>query len=275
MISDDFARVNLGAWKQRGLPAVWLFNMFKASAARNPAGERLMAENLERAQNLLPEILYYVNRYKAQGVRPLHHSETYRAAEKPAYRIVRAELLCLIPLLEKINARTAQPCVIAIDGRAGSGKSTLAEKLAKVLECDIVRMDDFFLPPELRSSERLAAPGGNIHHERFKLEVLPNILNAKEFSYNIFSCSEMRLSGMRQIKSAEYRIVEGSYCLHPEFGDYAHLRVFCHVDPEEQLRRISARDGEHFVELFRSQWIPMEENYFDAFAIAEKCDLVM
>ena len=82
MISDDFARVNLGAWKQRGLPAVWLFNMFKASAARNPAGERLMAENLERAQNLLPEILNYVNQYKAQGVRPLHHSETYRAAAR-------------------------------------------------------------------------------------------------------------------------------------------------------------------------------------------------
>ena len=234
-----------------------------------------MAGNLADAQKVMPEIYDYVNQYVAQGIRAVHHSDVYRAAEKPAYRIVRAELLRLIPLLEKIAACTEQPCVIAIDGRAGSGKTGLADCLGAVLECDIVRMDDFFLPLELRSAERLAGPGGNIHYERFKTEVLPKLRHSEAFSYNVLSCSEMKLGGSREIASANYRIVEGSYSQHPEFGAYADVNVFCHVEADEQLRRIRARDGEHFAEIFQSQWIPMEEKYFSTFAIADKCDVIM
>lgn len=281
-ISGDFARVNMCAWKHRGLPASWLFNMFKASAAPNPEGERIMVENLESAAALADEFpfskeefLSYVNQYEQQGLRPVHHSDIYRAVEKPAYRIVRAELLSLIDPLEKIAARSRRPCVIAIDGRAGAGKSGLAARLSMVLGCDIVHMDDFFLPPELRSDERLDAAGGNIHYERFKAEALPMLHSAEPFSYNVFSCSEMKLSGKREMGAGEYRIVEGSYSLHPEFGDYADVRIFCQVEPEEQLRRITERDGEHFAKIFRERWIPMEEKYFDTFSIAEKCDVVM
>ena len=32
-------------------------------------------------------------------------------------------------------------------------------------------MDDFFLPMELRTAERLEEPGGNVHYERFSAEV--------------------------------------------------------------------------------------------------------
>ena len=63
--------------------------------------------------------------------------------------------------------------VIAMDGRAAAGKTTLAEELAVTLGGAVVHMDDFFLPGELRTPERLAAPGGNVHAERFVEEVLP------------------------------------------------------------------------------------------------------
>ena len=36
-------------------------------------------------------------------------------------------------------------------------------------------MDDFFLPPALRTPERRSEPGGNVHYERFLTEVLPNL----------------------------------------------------------------------------------------------------
>lgn len=49
--------------------------------------------------------------------------------------------------------------VIAMDGRAAAGKTTLAEELAVTLGGAVVHMDDFFLPGELRTPERLAAPG--------------------------------------------------------------------------------------------------------------------
>ena len=56
------------------------------------------------------------------------------------------------------------PALLAIDGRCGSGKSTLAAHMAQVFGCPVFHMDDFFLPPELRTPERLAQPGENVHH---------------------------------------------------------------------------------------------------------------
>ena len=65
--------------------------------------------------------------------------------------------------------------VIALDGRAAAGKSTLAAALAETLQAAVIHMDDFFLPPALRTPQRLDRPGGNIHYERFAEEVLPRL----------------------------------------------------------------------------------------------------
>ena len=50
---------------------------------------------------------------------------------------------------------------LAIDGMAASGKSTLACKLAEEFGGEVIHMDDFFLPMDLRTAERLEEPGGN------------------------------------------------------------------------------------------------------------------
>ena len=103
----------------------------------------------------------------------------------------------LIPILESI-AQMPRKCretfVIAIDGRAASGKSTLAARLAEILDTDIVHMDDFFLPPSLRTAERLAEPGGNVHYERFAETIISHLKNNESFTYPVFNCSKMQLS---------------------------------------------------------------------------------
>lgn len=281
-ISPDFARVNIAAWKQRGLPARWLFEMFKASVAPADNGRERLLENLKRAETLLPcakiskvAWLEYITEYEKRSMPAVHHSEQYRRAEKPAYRLVHRRLLRLLPGLERLSTVQTYPCVIAIDGRAGSGKSTLASELAQILDAGLVHMDDFFLPPELRTAERLSAPGGNVHYERFSEEVLPKLHSSAAFDYNVFSCSLMKLDGVRTVKASDYRIVEGSYSMHPELGDYAALKVFSTVEPEEQLRRVRLRDGERAAEMFVSRWIPMEEKYFRHFDIAEKGDIII
>lgn len=38
--------------------------------------------------------------------------------------------------------------IVAIDGCAASGKTTLAKKLQLHYNCEIVKMDHFFLPPQ-------------------------------------------------------------------------------------------------------------------------------
>ena len=168
-----------------------------------------------------------------------------------------------------------RPFVIAIDGRAASGKSTLAEQLSKLLCADVIHMDDFFLPPELRSEERLAEPGGNVHYERFCEEVLPYLNFPEVFSYRIFECSRMDYNGDRGIGNTQIRIVEGSYSHHPKFGKYADLFVFSDVDAEEQLRRIRLRNGEEKAQMFAKKWIPMEERYFAAFGIKTHADTIV
>ena len=69
------------------------------------------------------------------------------------------------------------------------------------------------------------------------------------------------------------RIVEGAYSLHPYFGEYADIKVFFHVENEEQQRRIAGRDGEAALLTFQKRWIPMEEAYFTAFSIRENADM--
>lgn len=177
--------------------------------------------------------------------------------------------------VDKYTNGLSRPLIIAIDGRAASGKSTLAEQLSELLGADVIHMDDFFLPTELRSEERLTEPGGNVHYERFCEEVLPYLNSPEVFSYRIFDCSRMDYNGARGISNTQIRIVEGSYSHHPKFGKYADLFVFSDVDAEEQLRRILLRNGEEKARMFAQKWIPMEERYFAAFGTKTHADAVV
>lgn len=279
-VSADIVRVNLAAWKYHKMPVEWLFQMMASSGAEKQGGEVLFRELLQKAEKIVPfpaEWKDYTAAYLQGELSPVHHSESYRQTEQPAYRIIGSHFVKLFPILQKAAAVLAEKetCVIAIDGRAAAGKTTLARKLKMIFETDVIEMDNFFLPLELRTEKRLAEAGGNIHYERFLAEVLPVLSKAEPFSYRIFSCSVMDFDGEREIGTAPVRIVEGSYSQHPLFGDYADVRVFACVEEGEQMARILKRNGDEMAEMFRSRWIPMEEKYFTAFSIAEKADIIM
>lgn len=278
-ISPEIVRVHFAAWKAKGLSPAWLFYMFSHSVCPLRIGEQVLPEYLKRAQDLLQSQAFdaYVAEYIRRGMPAVHHSDTYRAAEKPHYRIVSRFFIDAIPILERIAAlpKRESASVVAIDGRAAAGKSTLAAMLSDILGGSLLHTDDFFLPPELRTKERFAAPGGNVHYERFATEVLPYLANSEGFSYRVFDCSAMALCGERTVGASAYRIVEGAYSLHPEFGDYADVTVFMDVEPDTQMARILARNGEKMAEMFRMRWIPMEEAYFAHCGIREKAELIL
>ncbi len=275
LLSEDVARVNIAAWKAASLPADWLFRMFVHTATVAHDGEDLLADYIAQADALvggtLPGWQETLAAWEAQGRPAVHHSEAYRDGEHPAYRIVNARFRCILPILERLPEAPAR--IVAIDGRAASGKTTRAALLSAVLDAPVIHMDDFFLPPALRTAERLAQPGGNVDYERFAQEVVPGLLSGEAFAYRVFDCSQMDFAGVREIPAAPVRIVEGSYAHHPALGDYADLRVFTSVDEEEQMARILRRNGEKMAEMFRTRWIPMEERYFSHFSIPEKADM--
>lgn len=268
-IHDKVCRMNLREWKRRNMPLIWLFRMFVESASFiDIHAEDNFAQCLKEAEELVKEGEFsfsFIEWERTSKQDPVHHSEEYRQQEHPAYRIVCSRYIRLLPILEKI-AKLPQKKIhtIAIDGRCASGKTTMAGMLAKVLDAGVVHMDDFFLPLELRTKERFATPGGNIHYERVRDEVLPKLKAVEDFTYQRFDCSRMMLGDFVTVKGGNYYIVEGAYSCHPALGDYMACKVFCDVEAAEQLERIRRRDGEEMLERFKKSWIPMEEAYFSS-----------
>ena len=165
--------------------------------------------------------------------------------------------------------------MIAIDGRCASGKTTLAGMLKSRLDCNVFHMDDFFLRPEQRSEERLNKPGENVDHERFLSEVLIPLSRGEGFSYRPYDCKTRSLLSPIIVEPKRISVVEGAYACHPSLAEYYDLRIFSDVPPDEQIKRIIARNGKEGAERFASLWIPLEEKYFDAYNVAEKCHVIL
>lgn len=183
---------------------------------------------------------------------------------------MRAELLAAIDrlLLEKSHV------LVAIDGNCAAGKTTLAKKLAEHYDCNVLQMDDFFLRPEQRTPERFAQAGGNVDYERFALEVLEPLRRGEAVSYRPFDCRSMTLQQAVSVAPKQLNIIEGSYSLHPYFGDVYDLRVLLTVDPDVQKERILQRPA-FLHERFFQSWIPMEQRYFAELSIPETADLIL
>ena len=285
-ISNEVCRLNIRAWKGQNLPMEWMLNLFVHSCKPLPNAQNRFFAFLGSVDALCAAdgLPFGIEEWKAAkeaylqgGVRPLHHSEAYRLAERPAYRVMDTRFLRLLPLLLSAHAvkSKGQAKVIAIDGRAAGGKSTLAQQFSQVTGAGVIHMDDFFLPADMRTQERLSTPGGNVHYERFAAEVLPRLASGEAFSYTRFDCSVMDMNGKVQVPAGDMRLVEGSYCCHPALGPYMDLRVFSDVTPREQLRRVHARSDAWLAQMYEEKWIPLEEQYFEAYAIRDRAHLTV
>ena len=177
---------------------------------------------------------------------------------------------------EALHEKGHALCVI--DGYCGAGKTTLAGELSAYYGgAAVIHMDDFFLPYEMRTQERLSTPGGNVHHERFLIEVVAGLQTGQTFSYQRFDCATGTLAA-KQCDNTPVRIVEGSYSLHPALQQawqrLGAVTVFLSVDEEEQLRRIARRAPEK-LQAFVDRWIPLEKNYFQAYDIKARAQLAL
>ena len=190
----------------------------------------------------------------------------------PLLEVRAAEEEDFAPLLRLIEDR--QPAVLALDGFCASGKTTLAAYLADRFGARVIHTDDFYLPAELRSEERYAEPGGTIHYERLKREVV-DCLAEPSLTYGVFSHEIMDIVRTLTLPRTALTVVEGAYACHPFFGDYADLRCFMETTSAEQRRRILARNGPDRLKLFESRWIPYEQKYNSAFRIREKADVLI
>lgn len=178
-------------------------------------------------------------------------------------------------LLQAIDEKLPQleRLLLAIDGGSASGKTTLAALLAQRYGCPVFHMDDFFLRPEQRTPQRLAEPGGNVDRERFFSEVLLPLRQGRPLTYRRYDCQTGQLLPPVLRQAGQLNVIEGAYSMHPELSALYDLSVFLAVSPETQRRRILQREPAFKQQLFFQKWIPMENRYFQAFSIPERCDL--
>ena len=165
--------------------------------------------------------------------------------------------------------------VVAIEGPCGSGKSTLAEELKAEFDARVFHADDYFLRPEQRTPERLAEVGGNFDRERFFLEAAEPARLGKDAVCRQYFCRNGTLSDSFCVKYAPVTVVEGSYCMHPELGNYFDIGVFLNISPQEQSQRIMKRNGPELHKRFMEEWVPMENSYFQAMDIPARCRFVI
>jgi len=285
-ISNGLCRLNLNQIKDTGIDLATV-NRFFIKAAETVVGN---SQGFKDKLSILRECIQdkslpydladfdaIIDAYDFLHYPPVSHSTSYRQAYFPAYRIVQSAICEYFEVFCRIDSllRARQPINVAIDGYCGSGKSTLASLLERIYACNVIKMDHFFLPPDLRTPERLREPGGNIDYDRYNLEVATGLRAGRAFTYRAFDCKVMRLGQTMSIPPNRLNVIEGSYSMHPKFGDLYDLKIFILINRNEQIRRILQRSGPDLLQRFIQEWIPMENRYFNELTIIEQSDLMI
>ncbi len=285
-LGGEYCRVHLAYLAESGLKPETLAGLFVLSAKAPAGGEAELEEKLAvllelAGRGLLPfsfgEAVKAVSEWREAGFPARRHSEEYRSAYAPAYRVLHCRQVRLLPLaaeLDRLRERKDR-VLVAIDGGSASGKTTLASELKMLYDCNVFHMDDFYLRPEQRTAERYAEPGGNVDRERFFEEVLLPLSLGRPVLYRPFDCRTFTIGEGEKIAPKPLNVIEGAYSMHPALADSYDFSVFLKIPPRLQRDRILERNAPEEAKLFFERWIPLEERYFEATRTAERCGLLM
>ena len=295
-LDGSYSRVHL-SWLNGGLRPETLARMFCLSAQVEEGGHEALQEKLAVARELieggklsldLAEFDRELALWAKTDYSAVHHSEAFRAAYRPAYRVISNRYAEYLPLFARIdrlleqrpsdapsNAPSNDAVIVAIEGGSANGKTTLAETLRTLYGCDVFHTDDFFLRPEQRTAQRLAEVGGNLDRERFFDEVVTPLTRREAVRYRPFNCATQALEPAVTVMPKGLTVVEGAYSMHPAFGHYYDLAVFLDVPADIQRERILKRNSPQLARRFFDEWIPMEHAYFDGMKIRDRADIVL
>ena len=284
-LDGNYSRLSLG-YTSLGLSIETLTKLFLLSSRDPKESDGALSSRLDTVETLISDgiLPFSLDEFRSirldwekDGFPALHHSDEYRAEYHPSYRVISNRFVPFLPLFAAIDKKLRDGRVIlAIEGGSACGKSTLGEMLNTIYDCAVFHMDDYFLPPEKRTKERLDEVGGNVDYERFDAEILTPLKNGeKAIKYRRFDCSTMSLLPLTTVSPTPLTVVEGAYSMHPTLSEKYDLSVFLNISPEKQRARIEKRNSPQFARRFFEEWIPLEEKYFSFLSIKEKCDIVI
>ena len=182
-----------------------------------------------------------------------------------------------VEAIRRLLKSDRQILLLAIDGRTGAGKTTIAKYLVSRFDCNLFHLDDYYLQAHQRTPERLHEVGGNVDYERFKEEVLLPVLAGEKVHYRPFNYLTMDFDDAyaRDIPPKRLNIFEGTYSMHPYFGDPFQYHIFMDVKYPQQIANVIDRQGTAELDDYIDKWIPKTDRYIDAFKVQERCDLTI
>ena len=280
-LDGEFSRVHLSILR-KGLTPETLAKLFCLSAKKEKSSVEALEEKLRATRELITEGVLPFDKnefdraaaqWKQSGYEALHHSDSFRTAYKPAYRVISNSFVPFLELFTAIDKALKKGRVIlAVEGRSAGGKTTLAKELQEIYGCTVFHTDDFFLQLHQRTPERYAEIGGNLDRERFFDEVIVPLKENRAVNYRRFDCATMQLLPAVEILPQKLTVIEGAYSLHPYFGDYCDLSVFLNISKDLQKERILNRNPE-MADRFFNEWIPLEQKYFSEMQIKQRCTI--
>lgn len=279
-IGNHLYRFHLAGGYDLSIAAPLLARLFFLTAQQHRGTTEGLMEKLDLLQEHgqqpgFPPLEPWLTEYIQAGCPALHHSEVFRQAYAPHYRILRDEYAIYFPVIYQVERclLQAEHVTIAIDGPCGSGKSSLAALLAELFPSRVLHMDDYYLPLQRRSPGWEETPCGNMDLERFLREALLPAARGEAIACQPYSCQQGQLLETRMLPSMPLTIVEGSYSHHPLLVQHYDLKIFLRCSHEEQLARLQRRESAH-LDAYLQRWIPLEEAYYRAFDIESRCDMV-
>lgn len=283
-LDGEYSRVHL-CYLDKGLKADTLAKLFGLSAKKEPNGLERLLEKLSTVRELIregelpfsaDEFEGALAKWQEGGFEAVRHSDGFREAYHPAYRVISNRFIPFLPLFAELDRRLEEgEVLLAVEGGSASGKSTLGGLLEEIYGCALIHMDDFFLRPEQRCPKRYAQVGGNVDRERFSAEVLLPLSKGKTVRFQPFDCQTMTLADAVQVPQRRLTVVEGAYSMHPELAEFYDFSVYLDVSEGLQRERILRRNSPQTAQMFFERWIPLERVYFSETKIKERCDMVI
>lgn len=159
-LDGEYSRVYLSCLNE-GLRPQTLAKLFCLSAKKEEDGRELLEEKIEVAKKLvadgvLPldadEFEQKCSTWKELGYPAVHHSETFRAAYKPAYRVIANRYAEYLAMFMQMDIHAAQ-CGRAMQrgiviGCPGSGKTTFAKAISEKIDLPLFHLDAIWHKPD-------------------------------------------------------------------------------------------------------------------------------
>ena len=262
-IGNDLCRFHLTRAYAPEEAAPLVAELFCRTAGEHSGSAAEWAQALAELETLpVAGMAAWLDDYQARGCPAVSHSERFRTAYAPHYRLLRAEYAWYFPALLAVQQLLEKPGprLVAIDGRCGSGKTALAALIQRLFPCNVCHMDDFYRPLDERAPDWAETPGGNMDFARLSKEVLWPVQAGERVSYRPYSCQRGALGEAVHLPSRQLTVIEGSYSGHQDLAAAFDLQIFLTCSPETQERRLSVREGDYFP-AFQRRWIPLEERY--------------